>query len=256
MAIVNGNFPQGRCRIPSAGNGETQAVLPYFWPDAKKFPLKHTVSRQLTPTSRSPGTLALYYDGFGTPCFLDTGPFGKLLTAVDHKNLPPVVLSESLLSPVTALELAQHAPKLLLEHSAYLRPLTCLHSRAVWGFSWGQDFVAALSSKDRSYFSSLLNVMHTLCVAHQPFMDFHLSRYGKNPPKTIANSKRYTSDVRDSMQLIMSPEVPFITSDRDLVKKASPMMCCQVFQTDLDPNCIVFAMRLVNSGMITADKCQ
>ena len=31
------------------------------------------------------------------PCFLDTGPFGKLLTAVDHKKLPPSVLSESLL---------------------------------------------------------------------------------------------------------------------------------------------------------------
>jgi hypothetical protein len=24
------------------------------------------------------------------PCFLDTGPFGKLLTAVDHGSLPPL----------------------------------------------------------------------------------------------------------------------------------------------------------------------
>jgi hypothetical protein len=200
----------------------------------------------------------LYHDGCGMPCFLDTGPFGKLLTAVDHKNLPPLVLSESLLSPVTALELAQHTPKLriLLEHSAYLRPLTCLHSKVVLGSSWGQDFVAALPSKGPSYFKGLLNVMHTLCVVDQRFLDFHLSRYGKKPPKTIANSQRYTSDVRDSMQLIISPEVPFITSDRDLVKKASPLVRCQVFLTDLDTNCIVGAMRLVNSGMITADKCR
>jgi hypothetical protein len=210
-------------------------------------------------TSHQPRCSMPYYDGCGMPCFLDTGPFGKLLTAVDHKTLPPVVLSESLLSPVTALELAQHTPKLriLVEHSAYLRPLTRRHSQVVLDFNWGQDFVAALSSKDPNYFRGLLNVMHTVCVVNQPFMDFHLSRYGKNPPKTIASSQRYTSDVRDSMQLILSPEVPFITSDRDLVKKAPPpMMRCQVFQTDLDPNCIVFAMRLVNSGMITADKCQ
>jgi hypothetical protein len=190
--------------------------------------------------------------------FLDTGPFGKLLTAVDHKNLPPEVLSESLLSPVTALELAQHTPKLriLLEHSAYLRPLTRLHSRVVLDFNWGREFVAALSSKGPDYFRGLLNVMHTRCVMHQRFLDFHSSRYKKNPPKTIANSQRHTSDIRDSMQLILSPEVPFITSDRDLVEKASPLMDCRVVYTDLDLTCIVGVMRLVNSGMMTADKFQ
>src|ERR1019366_2049079 len=128
------------------------------------------------------------------------------LTAIDLKNLPPIVLSESLLSPVTALELAQHTPKLriLLEHSAYLRPLSCMHSRVVLDFDWGQDFVAALSSKGPDHFRSLLNVMHTQCVVYQPFLDFHLSRYRNNPPKTIANSQRHTSDIRDSMQLIIS----------------------------------------------------
>jgi hypothetical protein len=191
-------------------------------------------------------------------CFLDSGPFGKLLTAVDHKNLPPMVLSESLLSPVTALELAQHTPKLriLLEHSTYLRPLSRLHSRVIWDLDWGQHFVGALSSRGPDYFRSLLNVMHTQCVVYQPFLDFHLSRYGKNPPKTIANSQRYTSDVRDSMQLIISQDIPFITSDNDLVKKASPLMHCQVIPTDLDLNCIMFAMHLVNSGKLTADKFQ
>ena len=88
------------------------------------------------------------------------------------------------------------------------------------------------------------------------FLNFHMSRYGKNPPKTIANSQRYTSDVRDSMQLIISPDVPFICSDRDLVRKASPLMRCQVIYTDLDVNCIIGAMRLVNSGLTTADKLQ
>ena len=163
------------------------------------------------------------------PCFLDTGPFGKLLTAIDHKNLPPAVLSETLLSPVTALELAQHTPKLriLLQYRAYLRPLSRAHSRVVLDFDWGQDFAAALASKGPDHFRSLLNVMHTQCVVYQPFLDFHLSRYGSNPPKTIANSQRHTSDIRDSMQLIISPEVPFITSDRDLVKKLSPLMPCQ-----------------------------
>jgi hypothetical protein len=123
-------------------------------------------------------------------------------------------------------------------------------------FDWGQDFVAALSSKDPDYFRGLPNVMHTRCVVYPPFLAFHLSRYGKNPPKTIANSQRHTSDVRDSMQLIISPEVPFITSDRDLVKKSSPLMRCQVIYADLDLNCIIGAMRLVNSGMMTADKLQ
>ena len=89
---------------------------------------------------------------------------------------------------------------------------------------------------------------------YQPFMNFHLSRYGKNPPKTIHNSQRYRSDVRDSMQLIISRDVPFITSDRDLVTKTSTLIDCQVVSADLDLNCIVGAMRLVNSGKTTADK--
>lgn len=192
------------------------------------------------------------------PCFLDTGPFGKLLTAVDHKKVPPEVLAESLLSPVTALELAQHTPKLRImqEHSGHLRPLDRNHSRVVLDFQWGPDFVTSLTANGPDYFRGLLNAMHARCVMYQPFLDFHLSRYGANPPKTIANSQRHTSDVRDSMQLIISPDVPFITSDRDLVKKSSSMVRCQVIATELDVNCIVWAMRLVNSGMTTADKFQ
>jgi hypothetical protein len=190
------------------------------------------------------------------PCFLDTGPFGKLLTAVDHKKLPPTVSSESLLSPVTALEVAQHTPKLriLREHSSYLRPLDRRYSRVVSDFAWNSDFVGDLSSKSPDYFRGLLDFWHTRCVMYQPFIDFHLSRYGKNPPKTIHNSQRHRSDVRDSMQLIISRDVPFITSDRDLVTKTSALIRCQVIAADLDLDCIVGAMRLVNSGMTTADK--
>jgi hypothetical protein len=143
-----------------------------------------------------------------------------------------------------------------LEHSTYLRPLTWLHSRVVLEFDWAQDFVSALGSKGPDYFRGLLNVLHTRCGVYPPFLEFHMSRYEKNPPTTIANSKRHTSDVRDSMQLIISPEAPFITSDRDLVRKASPVMRCQVIYTDLDPNCIIGAMRLVNCGALTADKIQ
>jgi hypothetical protein len=110
------------------------------------------------------------------PCFLDTGPFGKLLTEVGRKNLPAAVLSESLLSPVTALELAQHTPKLqiLRMHSGYLRPLDRRHSLVVENFQWLPDFVASLSSNSPDYFRSLLNVMHARCVTHQPFFGLSL----------------------------------------------------------------------------------
>jgi hypothetical protein len=56
------------------------------------------------------------------------------------------------------------------------------------------------------------------------------------------------------MQLIISPDVPFITSDSDLVRKTSPIIHCQVVSADLDLNCIMGAIRLFNSGMTTADK--
>ena len=104
------------------------------------------------------------------PCFLDTGPFGKLLTAVDHKKLPPSVLSESLLSPVTALEVAQHTPKLrvMREHSSYLRPLDRRYSRVVSDFAWNSDFVGDLSSKTPDYFRGLLDFWHlgASCTSH------------------------------------------------------------------------------------------
>ena len=58
------------------------------------------------------------------------------------------------------------------------------------------------------------------------------------------------------MQLIISRGVPFITPDRKLVTKTSTLIDCQVVSADLDLNCIVGAMRLVNSGMTTANKVE
>src|SRR5437879_1486539 len=137
------------------------------------------------------------------PCFLDSGPFAKLLTAVDHKQLPPEVLSESLLSPVTALENAQHTPKLRImrEHSSYLRPL---HSRFIRNPGSYGDFLRSLSTKTPDCYRGFLDALHAQCVMYPPFLKFHLSRYGNNPPKGIAGSQRFTSDVRESMQLIFS----------------------------------------------------
>jgi hypothetical protein len=190
-------------------------------------------------------------------CFLDSGPFAKLLTAVDHKALPPEVLSESLLSPVTALENARHTPKLRImrEHSSYLRPM---QSRFIRNPDSYRDFVKSLSTETPDYYTGFLNVLCTQCVMYPPFLNFHLSRYGNNPPKTIAGSLRFTSDVRDSMQLIISQEVPFITFDWDLMKKLPPNVSCQVVpcSRDAKPELVVAAMRLVNAGMFTADRWQ
>lgn len=52
----------------------------------------------------------------------------------------------------------------------------------------------------------------------------------------------------------ISRDVPSITSDCDLVTKTSILIHCRVISADLDLNCIVGAIRLVNSGMKTADK--
>jgi hypothetical protein len=189
------------------------------------------------------------------PCFLDSGPFAKLLTAVDHKELSPEVLSQSLLSPITALENAQHTPKLrvMREHSSYLRPL---QSRFIRNPDSYLDFVRSLSTETPDYYRATLNVLHAQCVMYPPFLEFHLSRYGKNPPKTIAGSKRFTSDVRDSMQLAISQEVPFITADRDLAKKLPQAARCHVIHADLEPKVIVMTMWIVNNDMMTADKWQ
>jgi hypothetical protein len=56
------------------------------------------------------------------------------------------------------------------------------------------------------------------------------------------------------MQLILSQEVPFLTSDIDLRKKLSAHMNCQVIHCDCEAGCIVAAMRLVNMNLMTADK--
>ena len=194
------------------------------------------------------------------PCFLDSGPFGMLLTAVDRKILPPEVLTESLLSPVTACELARHTPKLRImrEFSSFLRPLTRQHSRVIGELEWGPEFVAELTSKGTDYFRGKLDAMHARCVMYPPFLDLHLSRYGENPPKTITGSKRYTSDVRDSMQLLISRDIPFITFDWDLMKKLPPKMPCHVVPCSREgkPELVLAAVRIANAGMFTADKWQ
>jgi hypothetical protein len=183
-------------------------------------------------------------------CFLDTTPFGRLLTAVERKQLPPEVLSENLLSPITALETAQHRGKLgiLRDHSRHLRPLVSGNPETF------NDFVKALSRESTAYFSGMLDALHARCVMYEPFLRFHMSRYGKNQPKGIAGSQRFTSDVRDSMQLILSREVPFITWDLDLRRKTSPLLQCQVIHSDPDLNCIIASMRFTNLGWLTADK--
>ncbi len=146
---------------------------------------------------------------FARACFLDTTPFGHLLNAVQKKKLPPEVLSETLLSPITALESAQHRGKLgiIRAHARYLRPVV---RRFIGSHETFDDFVKALATENPHYFAGMLDALHSRCVMHGPFLKFHMSRYGANLPKSIVGSQRLTSDVRDSMQLIISQEVPFI----------------------------------------------
>ena len=56
------------------------------------------------------------------------------------------------------------------------------------------------------------------------------------------------------MQLIISQEIPFITSDIDLQKKALLHLRCQVIHVVLDVYCIISAMRFANLGWLTADR--
>jgi hypothetical protein len=179
--------------------------------------------------------------------------FGKLLTAVDRKTLPPEVLGETPLSPITALETAQHRGKLRImrDHSGYLRSL---RSRFVRNPDSFEDFKSFLLNKSAEHFRGELDWLHGQCVMYAPFLNFHLSRYGANPPKGIVGSQRLTSDVRDSMQLIISQEIPFITDDVDLQKKSSGLLRCQVIHSDADLNCILWTIKFVSQGWMTADK--
>jgi hypothetical protein len=187
------------------------------------------------------------------PNFLDSNLFGQLLVGVDREHLPPEILSETFLSPVTALEVAQHPRKLhiMREHRGHLRPMRNRFIARPEGYD---DFLNSLESRPARYFRAQLDAMHTSWVMYPRFLEFHLSRYGKHPPKGIGSSKRLNSDVRDSMQLIFSQQVPFITNDSDLSKKLSPLMNCQVIHCDSEPNCVVSAMRLVNMNLTTGEK--
>jgi hypothetical protein len=138
------------------------------------------------------------------PCFLDTGPFTALLTVVDRKRFPPEILSECLLSPVTALEAAQNTPKIRIMHQ-YKNHLRPMRNRFIRNPDLYDDFIGSLATERPDYYRGLLNALHAQCVMYPPFLEFHRSRY-KDPPKSIAGSQRFTSDVRDSMQLIISQE--------------------------------------------------
>jgi hypothetical protein len=56
------------------------------------------------------------------------------------------------------------------------------------------------------------------------------------------------------MQLIISQELLFITSDLDLKKKLSPLLQCHVVHADLDLKCILGAMQITNLGWVTGDR--
>ena len=117
------------------------------------------------------------------------------------------------------------------------------------------EFLRSLSTESPAHYKGFLDALHAQCVMQPLFLNFHRSRYKTNPPKTIAGSHRHGGDVRDSMQLILSQEVPFITSDHDLTTKLPTGTNCQVIYSELKLELIVTAMRLVNGGMLTADKC-
>lgn len=179
--------------------------------------------------------------------------FGQLLIAVNRKKLPPEVLTETFLSPVTALESAQHRGKLRImrEYSSYLRPL---QNRFVRNWESFEDFRNALATKEPNHFKGFLDALHAQCVMYGPFLAFHLSRYGTKVPKGITGSQRFTSDVRDSMQLIMSQETPFITNDADLLRKSSSLLNCRVVHSDSDLDCILASIGFLNRGWMTGDK--
>lgn len=56
------------------------------------------------------------------------------------------------------------------------------------------------------------------------------------------------------MQLVMSQEIPFVTSDIDLQKKSSSLLRCHVIHSDADLNCIMATVRFLDLGWVTADK--
>ncbi|HET6844123.1 MAG TPA: hypothetical protein VFK06_20955 [Candidatus Angelobacter sp.] len=104
-------------------------------------------------------------------CFLDTMLFGKLLIAVDRKKLPPEVLAATFLSPITALESAQHRGKLRImrKNSNYLRPLQNKFVRDPESF---ERFKESLATKEPEHFRGELDALHVQCVMHDFFWNF------------------------------------------------------------------------------------
>ncbi len=184
-------------------------------------------------------------------CFLDTNAFGLLLSGVNKGKIPPATLSLALLSPVTAYEAAREKLSILRQHSGQLRPL---RHRVIGNWDWFDSFIRCMQKDDPDLFRAQLDLLHTGFVMYQPFLDLHLSRYRRNPPKTIAGSARYTSDVRDTMQLLFSQDVPFITCDQDLTRKLPPRMPCKVYPTGQTLDCVLWTISIINADRLTADK--
>lgn len=184
-------------------------------------------------------------------CFLDTNALGLLLTAVNNGKIQREVLSQTLLSPVTAYEIARKKLPILRQQSDLLRPL---RHRVIGNWNWFRDFLECMQKDDPALFKAKLDLLHATCVMYKPFLDLHKSRYGRNPPKTIAGSDGYTTDVRDTMQLLFSTDVPFITCDKKIARKLPPRMPCKVYPTGQTVDCVLWTISIVNANLLTADK--
>ena len=155
-------------------------------------------------------------------------------------GLPPEVLADLLLSPVTALECAQSSKDLptLAKYRTYLRPLRSTLLSEPESYS---EFMEQLQTEEPEFFKGMLDSFAVQCLMHPPFVDFHLARCsGAEDP----------NDVRDSMQLIVSQEILFITGGKWREKTVPP--ACQVVPVELDVDSILSAIRIVNAGLTTA----
>jgi hypothetical protein len=184
-------------------------------------------------------------------CFLDTDVFSILLSEVAGNGLPAEILADSLLSPVTALECAQSKEQLpiLTRYRAYLRPLRSRLLMEPEGYS---QFLEHLETEEPDFFAEMLDIFYAQSITDPSFLNFHLSRYSQEDRERlgiqgILATTNYQTDVRDSMQLIVSQEILFITGDKMRDKTIPP--ACQVVPVELDVPSILDAIRIVNAGL-------